>query len=257
MGLFDRLINKKEEASIAFVDYEYWFYSLQNQFGIKPDPKAWADSLDRIPTEIMVFGEFSGSKGIAEQITVLRTITNTIIETRQQNGIHKKDMTDFIMLDYIYQTSVKRKDISTYIIFTGDGHFQSVVKYLTSIGKKVVVYGVRGTFSSALQNVASETVIIPDEETTYREYTKMIVSYLDYTQTKISIIPTFNGTVSAVVKNNRNVSEELVKQTLQRLLDEGLITRKKSTVSADKKVQIIRPEWQKLHDAGFADNQSS
>lgn len=190
---------------------------------------------------------------MAVQLSVLRTITNTIIETRQQTGIHKKDMTDFIMLDYIYQTSVKRKDVSTYIIFTGDGHFQSVVKYLSSIGKEVIVYGIKGCFSTTLQTVASKTVVLPDDDRTYEEYAKMIVDNLAYAQTKFSIVPTFNGTVSAVVRNNKNVSEELVRNTLQRLIDEGFITRKMTSVSMNKKVPIMRPEWEKLHDAGFWD----
>ena len=56
---------------------------------------------------------------------------------------YKKDMTDFIMLDYIYQTAALRPEIGVYILFTGDAHFQSVTKYLAQrLGKEVVIYGV-------------------------------------------------------------------------------------------------------------------
>ena len=250
MGFITRLFGKAETA-IAFVDFEYWYYSYQNHYGIKPDPQGWKASLSPAPADIMVFGEFSNNRGIADQLTALRTITNTIIETRQPTGIHKKDMTDFIMLDYIYQTAAKRPEISTYIIFTGDGHFQSVVKYLTGIGKRVIVCGVAGSFSSTLQSVASETVLLPDEGSAFIEYSKMILKNLSYAQTKISIVPTYNGTVGAVVRNNKNVSEELVRRALDRLLKEGLITMKTENVSLNKRVPILHPEWKKLHDAGM------
>ena len=79
---------------------------------------------------------------IADSLNSVRAMTNTVISTQQSSPHHKKDMTDFIMLDYIYQVSAERSDVGTYILFTGDGHFQSVVKYLTQkMGKRVIVYG--------------------------------------------------------------------------------------------------------------------
>lgn len=45
----------------AFVDYEHWYYSLKNEYGIKPDVMAWRAELSAKYTldEILIFGDFS------------------------------------------------------------------------------------------------------------------------------------------------------------------------------------------------------
>ena len=128
---------------------------------------AWRAELSAKYTldDILIFGDFS-FPGIRDELPELRNITNSIIETHQQTGHHKKDMTDFIMLDYIYQAAALCPDIQTYILFTGDGHFHSVVKYLTQrLNKKVVVYGIHGAFSNQLQAVATGSVYAADRRT--------------------------------------------------------------------------------------------
>ena len=104
---------------------------------MRPDPRDFRDKLEAEYDieDIMVFGDFS-SPVIAEDLGKLRSITNTIIETGNTFNRRKKDMTDFIMLDYIYQYADQNKRTGTYIIFTGDGHFQSVTKYLSQKKKK-------------------------------------------------------------------------------------------------------------------------
>lgn len=89
----------------------------------------------------------------------------TLWKQKTAGGYFKKDFTDFIMLDKIYQTAYSDKDIDTYIIFTGDSHFTSVVLFLKNVcRKKVVVYGVKNAFSGQLMTAASKSrVIEPDE----------------------------------------------------------------------------------------------
>ena len=165
----------------------------------------------------MIFADFS-SPGIGEELAKLRNITNTIIETGTATQYRKKDMTDFVMLDYIYQNVTSRNDVGTYIIFTGDGHFQSVVKYLVQKRhKKVVVYGVTDTFSKRLQGVASDIRLLPDEEELNNSYMRMIVRNLAHVEAKANIIPTFWGTIEAVSKRN-NVPDDRVKATLLRMM---------------------------------------
>ena len=118
MSFWNKLFKQKDSKpkAIAFVDYEHWYYSYKNQFGIKPDVLAWRQQLDEnyVVEDIMVFAEF-GHHGIGDELSKLRNITNTIIETAQPNGHHKKDMTDFIMLDYIYQTAISRPEMEIYL----------------------------------------------------------------------------------------------------------------------------------------------
>ena len=88
---------------MVFVDYEYWFYSYKNKYNLRPDTAAWRAELEKQfdIEDIMIFADFS-SPGIGEELAKLRNITNTIIETGTATQYRKKDMTDFVMLDYIY-----------------------------------------------------------------------------------------------------------------------------------------------------------
>ena len=110
-----------KRRAMVFVDYESWFYSYKTLYNMRPDPKEFRNKLETEYDieDIMVFGDFS-SPVIAEELGKLRSITNTIIETGNTFNRRKKDMTDFIMLDYIYQYADQDKRNGTYIIFTGD-----------------------------------------------------------------------------------------------------------------------------------------
>ena len=151
------LFGKKKKA-VAFVDYEYWFYSYKTRFGLTPDPVKWLEDvkLDYELTDIWVFGDFS-NPSLTEEVGKIRCITNNIIETGNTFRNKKKDMTDFVMLDYIYRAADENRKVRTYLIFTGDGHFQSVVKYLTEKKKKKVQSG------EEKETVPEEEVFAPPE----------------------------------------------------------------------------------------------
>ncbi len=243
---------KRAKKAIAFVDYEYWFYSYQNQFRLKTDPLAWRSELEKEfdLKDVMIFGDFSNPK-LSAELPKLRTVTNTIVETGNSDIHRKKDMTDFVMLDYIYQVATHQKDIGTFIIFTGDGHFQSVVKYLVQqLKKNVVVYGVKDTFSNQLRAVASRAVQIPAEDAILKNYFSMIISNLAYVADKPKIVPTFMGTVEAVAKKN-NVPEDGVKAALAKMVDEGYIYQRMERISFNKQVKIVVPDWDKLIREGI------
>jgi uncharacterized LabA/DUF88 family protein len=272
MKLLDKILHRKDisssaekstdgiietlplEKSIAFVDYEYWFYSYKTQFGMVPEPKKWRDSIEPYNVQdVLIFGEFSRNNAIKQELSRLRDITNTIIETFQPTGrTTKKDVTDFVMLDYLYQTAFSQPDITTFLIFTGDGHFCSVVKYLSqTLRKKVIVYGVTGTISNRLREVATQTIELPDDHTTYEQYKKMIVNNMSYVSDHPQIVPTFNGTVNAIAKTNPGVSEELLRRSLDQMLSDGLLKKEQERIAFNQRVFTIRPDWQKLHEAGL------
>lgn len=234
------------------MDYEHWFYSYQQLYYMKPDPAGWRKTLEDTYDldDIMIFADFSYDK-ISAELPKLRTITNTIIETQQVKGHHKKDMTDFIMLDYIYQTAALRPEIDAFILFTGDGHFQSVAKYLTQrLKKKVIVYGVRDATSGQLKAIATETIEIPEAADESIPIYEMIVSNMAYVSDHPQIIPPFMGTVTAVAKRNQ-VPEYKVRTALQEMLDRGLLYRKDYRVEFNRTVKVLAPNWEKLHEAGL------
>ena len=113
-----------QDKAIAFVDFEYWFYSYRDLLHISPNVSKWAAEItgQYHVSDIMVFADLSYPR-IQQEAQQLRAVTNTIIDTSNLTPEHKKNMTDFIMLDYIYQTAIERPEITTYILFTGMGIF--------------------------------------------------------------------------------------------------------------------------------------
>lgn len=219
-----------------------------------PDPVSWRKDLEQkyALKDVMVFGDFS-TRPIADSLNSVRAMTNTVISTQQATSHHKKDMTDFIMLDYIYQVSAERNDVGTYILFTGDGHFQSVVKYLTQkMGKRVIVYGVTNATSNRLKDVATEVYEIPTSESVIQSCYTMIVRNLAFVSTKSNIIPSFNGTVAAVARQN-GVEEPAVAAALQEMLDKGLVVRKDQRVDFNRTVKVIAANWEALIAEGLWD----
>ena len=247
---FGAFRNEKEKA-IAFVDYEHWYYSYRKMFHIQTDVLSWRKELDeRFQVEdVMVFGDFSYA-GINDDLNKLRTITNSVISTAQPRAIHKKDMTDFVMLDYIYQAAALRPQISTYILFTGDGHFQSIVKYLVQkLGKRVIVYGVLGATSARLKDVASETHELPTSHDVVLKRYKMVIENMVYAS-KRDIITTFHSTAEAVARHY-NIPQTEAYATVSDMLNKGFLVQKQRRVDFNRAVKIVAADWDKLIQAGL------
>jgi len=246
------LFKKKKQKALAFIDYEYWYYSCKTQFGTVPDPSEWLIEMQNEydVTEVMVFGDFS-NQALCEELGKVRNITNSIIETGNTYHKNKKDMTDFIMLDYIYQAADENKKAKAYILFTGDGHFQSVAKYLVQKKKKkVVVCGISDTISRQLQAVVEKVMLFPTGNAMFRKYATMISRNMQYVEKKPSIIPTFWGTVEAVARKN-HVQKEPVTEALKRMLDEGYMTRQERVLEDEKTVMVLAANWDALIKEGL------
>ncbi|MBQ7337540.1 MAG: NYN domain-containing protein [Clostridia bacterium] len=244
--------SKKKKKAVAFVDYEYWFYSHRHQLGMRPDPAAWlADVQAQYELiDIKIFGDFSNNL-LAEDLGELRNITNSIIETGNTYKQNKKDMTDFIMLDHIYQHAADHKNIQVYLILTGDGHFQSVVNYLKKKqNKKVIVCGAPNTMSRFLQGAADEVMHIPRDEVLFFRYAKMIVDYVAEVSSSPARVPTFVGTVYDVARARR-VPREQVEQTLIRMIEIGYLTQKERAVPFAPKIPMLAPNWDLLIKDGL------
>lgn len=128
--------------------------------------QAWAKEIrEQYKVErLLFFGDFV-QPILHNEITRIRAVTNEIIETQfGLPGSHKKDMSDFVMLDYIYRAAADRHSPRTFILFTGDGHFAPAVRHLVQdLRKNVVLYGIRGSVSNFLKDAASECREFPDD----------------------------------------------------------------------------------------------
>ena len=250
--VFKRSRKTKKPKAIAFVDFENWFLSLKKFYNLKPDVMKWRRQLEEKYElqDVYVFGNFIDNE-MREELPKIRCVTNSIIETQQGTENYEKDMTDFVMLDYIYEYVNEHTDVDTYIIFTGDAHFQSVIKYLRQKhGKTVIVYGIKKTFSNQLKLIASEAIELPASDQILEGLYPLIVKNMDYVSGKFNIIPTFSSTARTLAKQY-GVAEELVKAALVDMLDKGLLSKKQQRVAFNQFIPVLSANWDALVEAGL------
>jgi|GEM_PF-74057 len=245
--------NGSKKKAVCFVDYEHWYISLDKHFHLKPNIRAWVDELNQNYNvlELGFFGDFS-SPGMQNEMHKIRGFTNKIVETKSGSTHYKKDFSDFIILDHIYQSAMSNKDAQVFIIFTGDGHFSSVALFLKNVCKlDVGIYGIKSGFSSQLKQAASWWRELPTVEDEILPYCQMILSNL-YTleegQNKRNL-PSFWKTIEAVVKKYET-EEELIKTALEYLLEKEYITQETRQVSF-KKIKVLVPDWLKIENDGL------
>jgi len=251
--LFQKIIECfRPPKAMVFVDYEYWYYSYRNLFGLQPNLAEWVTELrtQYDIADVRVFADFT-SPGLYGEKKKLSAVTEAIFDTEGESSYRKKDMTDFVMLDSIYQCADYERNIGTYILFTGDGHFHSVVKYL--VGKKhknVIIYGVLDSISKRLQETATDYITMPLSAERIAVYRRMIIENLAYVVDKVNIIPTFKGTIDAVVRKY-GVNADEVHKVLSDMIDQGYVVRKDYYVEFKKSVKIVAADWDKLIADGY------
>ena len=200
-----------------------------------------------------VFGDFLGGS-LKNEVRKIRGYTNDIVETNNGSGRVKKDFTDFIMLDKIYQTAYKNDAIDTYVIFTGDAHFSSVVLFLkNTCRKRVIVYGVKNAFSEQLKTAASECRELeppdPEKIKMHTIGTAIIEKVRSLEQSNKNARPTYLKTV-AVVASNSGFEKADCRKAMDELIELGVVTQYVRKVG-ENDVKLIRVDYKKAASFGF------
>ena len=219
-------LNKRLPNARAFVDYEHWYISLERGYGVKPDVKSWHNELNKMFNlqELVFFADFS-NVGLRAELDKLRNETKMIIDTQNPSAYYKKDFTDFIMLDYIYQSAMTEKKTDVFVIFTGDGHFSSVVRFLTGkCKKKVFIYGVTNAVSSQLKSAATYTREVPTDTDVYREYYRMIIDQMNYLYVHRELTDSATEQkITADAARKNYIEPKLLTGAFRKLVDDGYI----------------------------------
>jgi len=252
MGLFKKKTNKP--SCIAFVDYEHWYISLDKFYSVKPDVRAWADELWKKydVEEIAIFADFS-NPALRAELDRLRDVTSFIFDTKNSSEHYQKDFTDFILLDYIYRKAITQKNIDTFIIFTGDGHFKSVVRFLKNeCHKDVGIYGITGATNSQLKQSASWSKEIPSDTAVYRSYMKMIVDNFNYLtiHREFGEKSTKDKIIERVCAKN-SVNKKAISKTLDQMVERGYVYRATVLNENGKHIQTLKPNWELMARDGL------
>lgn len=228
--------------AMVFVDFEHWYYSYRDNFNMKPEPEKVFQNLKGKYDieEIMVFADLSRSE-LQECLSDIRPSMATVIDTGESFFQRKKSVTDFVMLDQIYRAAA-RSDIGTFIILTGDGHFHFVVEYLTELERNVVVYGVTGSVSRALRNVAPAYEELPAEEERYRSYFTMVAAQMAFLNDKTNVTPTFLKTAEQVATYN-NVPRDRIIDAVKRMIDIGYLYQKDQPTAFGRDIRALKANW--------------
>lgn len=179
----------------------------------------------------------------------IRGYTNDIVETKNGGGYFKKDFTDFIMLDRIYQTAYTDKNVDTYIIFTGDGHFSSAVLFLKNVCRKhVVVYGVKNAFSGQLKTASSAYFEI-EADTTAPLCRLIVENVYELEKENPAAHPTFMRTVDTVALKS-GVEKSEIKCAMERLLEEKCVLQYVKKIGKNE-VKLLNFDYAKCAENGY------
>lgn len=227
---------------------------MYKNYSSRPEIKKWKNELDKKynVVDMFFFGDFS-NPGMRYEIPKIREVSNNVIETQNTSQHYKKDFTDFIMLDSIYQRAMFAKDIDTFVIFTGDGHFTSVVKFLTNTCKKeVIVYAVRDCLSGMLKSAASSYIEVPTLEEIENVRVSMVANYL-IQQKKSKHQRRYITFLSAMeaVSEKYGEDKENIRETMTKMLDGGLLRQERKFLTGGKQLKAIYLNDEKLEENGI------
>jgi len=248
-----RLSQNSKKRAVVFVDFEHWYISLDKFFGKKPNIRAWRDMLAKEynVVEMLFFGDFS-NPALRFEIPKIREVSNTIIETQNGTAHYKKDFTDFILLDHMYQRAMDSEGIDCFILFSGDGHFASVASFLVNkCRKEVIVYGIRDCMSMQLKNSATASFQIPSEEEIRLYRLQAVVSYIrELYEKKPKSRPTFLATSEGVAKHLSLPKEEAA-ALMRELIEKEYLYQVRMYLGRRVQIKVIRVNNEKIDSDKF------
>ena len=163
LSLFNN--SNKRNYTAVFVDYEHWFYSMKHDYHTKPEVAEWMAEIEKDydVKHWLAFADFNYEE-IGREIQILQTAGFQVINSCHNFTYHKKGQTEFSLLNQLYQYAINYPEVKTYILFTGNGDFESAVRFLREkMDKTVIVWAVRNAFSDRLRSAANETHEFPSQ----------------------------------------------------------------------------------------------
>ena len=251
---FQKRKNRFRRAAIVFIDYEYLFHTYRKLCHFRPYLKTIKEHIENRHQikDLYVFGDFSRPE-LEGELSKLEEMGVKIISTEQLGIYTKKNVTDFVMLDYLYRVTAENKKIKHCIVLTDKEYFESAFQHLRQIQKKrVILYKVKKSNCARLESNADEIVELPFSEEVKRGYYEMIVENLAYVVDRPNIIPTFMGIVNTVARRN-NVPVEEVKAALIEMLEKGWCSQRTKYIEFGKAARVVTANWEKLVEEGLWD----
>lgn len=235
------------------MDFEHWYVSMFKKFSLRPRVRQWRDMLaEKYDIKDMFFFADFSNPGMRAEIPRIREVTNLIIETQNTSPHYKKDFNDFIMLDNIYQKAFSSPDVDNFIIFTGDGHFSSVVRFLTqNCGKKVYIYAVKDSLSGMLKSVCTKAYELPTDQDLDITYYSMIARQIKTADTSGMRFPDPSfAAVAGAVSDYYGIDRQVVKDIANKMAKHGYLNVTSNKLSYNKRISTVSVNESKLASDG-------
>lgn len=155
-----------------------------------------------------------------------------------------------IILDAIYRSAAKKDKTKVYVLFTGDAHFTKVAEYLKEIGKKVIIYGVKYSFSNKLKSVATSYVEMPRQSQEKHHYNELILNSLYKQKQKNRSVVTYWKTIQCVADYNK-VPKDKVKIAVDGLIKQKYLYQEEKKFKRGKVVSVLKADWNKISNDGI------
>jgi hypothetical protein len=236
-----------QSYSVVFIDYEYLFISFTKQYSIPPMLEEICEEMKKQGkvAKIYVFGDFTKPE-LSQERNRVRTVTSNIIDCSNESAIIKKDFTDFIMLDHIYQELIQNPAVEQFIFFTGDGHFSSAATFLRNFMDKTVgVYGIERTLSRQLRDCSTWTKELHPIDGDELEYQTNLFRNLRTCEKK-GLIATFMKTVEHTIRNYGG-DQYRYETILRKLIDDGYIDNDLCRLDDRGEFRMLTVNWERVN----------
>lgn len=244
--------SKKKERAVAFVDFEYMQISFRKHYGVQPDIVGWYRELtDRFTVDdVFFFADFTNA-AMKNNIPEIRKITNNVIDTQNTASHHKKDYTDFFILDAIYRTALDKNSAKTIILFSGDGHFSAATRFLREkCGKQVISYGIESTISGQLRSCVDECVEWPSYAALKRLYYPTLARQMQKLLTNTREYLSAQNVLRYAAEET-NINPTYLHDALSELIAEGYAAEREEWVSSRKRTRILSPDLDRMKKDGL------
>jgi len=208
-----------------FIDFEYFVYGAESERMAPPAP-AHLMELAAGYGSVATAKAFGKNDVLDRYRQELRAASIEAILCTSTGAANKKNVTDFYMLDSIYQSAYTQGHIGNYIVVTGDGDFGSVLAYLRyRLQKKTIVMAYPDSVNPELKSSANEFVELKrvEKESWPVEEQMNLVRFVHSGESQGKLI-TLSST--ARVYKSGGMSEEDRREQIARMIEDGVFEQR-------------------------------
>jgi len=241
-------MDNKKFITAVFVDYENWFWNVYNN-NANNDIDSIFNEIKKTSqiVHIVIYADFTQDFIKDEksrlELKYPRMVHDCGAYNTNGDKTHiKKDLTDFYLLDDIYQTLFTNPRIEQFIIIAGDGHFHSVITHLRMFHeKKVGVFAIKGSLSPLIKN-NSDWYVEVDPLFTH-DFSKILSTL--YNNEERKFVSYFNGVVTNCVNYFGTDRNETV-SSLSYLINNEYVRQEQVVISGEGERKVLVAEWTKI-----------